>query len=90
MRPGRPPIRRVLVALSVGLNLSVLVVSRHLGLLNRHGWDWIFPLGLSFYTFQSLTYTIDLYRRDGEGTTSLLSYLSAVTFYRCRVGSGCG
>ncbi|SPF49393.1 Membrane bound O-acyl transferase, MBOAT family protein [Candidatus Sulfopaludibacter sp. SbA4] len=82
MRAGRPPIRRVLVALSVGLNLSVLVVSRHMGvLLNRHGWDWIFPLGLSFYTFQSLTYTIDLYRRDGEGTTSLLSYLSAVTFF---------
>jgi len=82
MRSSRPRIRTLLVALSIGLNLSVLVVSRHMGLLlNRHGWDWIFPLGLSFYTFQSLTYTIDLYRRDGEGTTSLLAYLSAVTFF---------
>jgi D-alanyl-lipoteichoic acid acyltransferase DltB (MBOAT superfamily) len=55
-------------------------------LLNRYatassGWDWIFPLGLSFYVFQSLTYTIDLYRRDGEGTSSLLGYLSAVSFF---------
>jgi D-alanyl-lipoteichoic acid acyltransferase DltB (MBOAT superfamily) len=82
MRSGDARIRRLLVALSVGLNLSVLVASRHMGVwVNRHGWDWIFPLGLSFYTFQSLSYTIDLYRRDGEGTTSLLGYLSAAMFF---------
>src|SRR5688572_269169 len=53
-------------------------------ILNRSGsttWDWIFPLGLSFYTFQALTYTIDLYRRDAEGTHSLLTYLSAASFF---------
>src|SRR5437016_2730105 len=50
--------RRLLVALSILANLALLVASRHTG--------WIFPLGLSFYTLQSLTYTIDLYRRDGE------------------------
>src|ERR1019366_9089202 len=38
-------------------------------------------LGLSFYAFQSLTYTIDLYRRDGEGTPSLLGYLAAASFF---------
>ncbi|HEY2019360.1 MAG TPA: hypothetical protein VGH38_37890, partial [Bryobacteraceae bacterium] len=81
MRSGRSGVRRLLVALSVCLNLSVLILSRHMGVLLHHGWDWVFPLGLSFYTFQSLTYTIDLYRRDGEGTTSLLSYLSAVAFF---------
>lgn len=62
-----------LVWLSVAANLTLLFSSRHTG--------WVFPLGLSFYTFQSLTYTIDLYRRDGEGTRSLLAYLSAVTFF---------
>jgi D-alanyl-lipoteichoic acid acyltransferase DltB (MBOAT superfamily) len=45
------------------------------------GWDWVFPLGLSFYTFQALTYTLDLYRRDAEGTTGLLAHLSAVSFF---------
>jgi alginate O-acetyltransferase complex protein AlgI len=66
-------VRRVLLAVSVGLNLALLVGSRHAGLL--------FPLGLSFYTFQSLTYTFDLYRRDGEGTTSLLAHLIAASFF---------
>jgi len=65
----------------VVLNLAALAASRHMGLLLKGGWDWIFPLGLSFYTFQSLTYTIDLYRRDGEATPSLLGYLSAASFF---------
>lgn len=82
MRSQEPRVRKLLVGLSVVLNLGVLVASRHMGaLVSRHGWDWVFPLGLLFYTLQSLTYTIDLYRRDGEGTTSLLEYLSAVTFF---------
>ena len=44
-------------------------------------WDWVFPLGLSFYAFQALTYTIDLYRRDAEGTHSLLEHFAAVSFF---------
>jgi D-alanyl-lipoteichoic acid acyltransferase DltB (MBOAT superfamily) len=66
-------LRRLLVSISVAGNLTLLYSTRHTG--------WVFPLGLSFYTFQSLTYTLDLYRRDGEGTRSLLAYLSAVTFF---------
>ncbi len=88
MRSRAPGVRRLLVSVSVVMNLALLAGSRHMGvLLNRSSaggspaWDWIFPLGLSFYTFQALTYTIDLYRRDDEGTTSLLAYLSAVSFF---------
>jgi len=73
MRWQEPAIRRTLVGISIAANLTLLSSTRHTG--------WVFPLGLSFYTFQSLTYTIDLYRRDGEGTRSLLAYLSAVTFF---------
>ena len=77
-----PLLRRSLVALSVLLNIGVLVGSRHMGLLvGRRGLDWIFPLGLSFYAFQSLTYTIDIYRRDGVATSSLLEYLCAAAFF---------
>jgi D-alanyl-lipoteichoic acid acyltransferase DltB (MBOAT superfamily) len=80
-------VRRLLVGFSLCLNLGLLIASRHMGWaltrygFARSGWEWVFPLGLSFYVFQSLTYTIDLYRRDGEGTSSLLSYLSAVSFF---------
>ena len=73
--------RRALVSLSIAVNLSLLVGSRHMGWFLSPGWDWVFPLGLSFYTFQALTYTIDLYRRDAEGTGSLLAHLSAVSFF---------
>jgi len=78
-------VRRLLVGGSIALNLAVMAGSRHMGLFLGHGpgarWDWIFPLGLSFYAFQSLSYTIDLYRGDAEGTTSLLEYLSAAAFF---------
>jgi D-alanyl-lipoteichoic acid acyltransferase DltB (MBOAT superfamily) len=85
MRFRQPALRRLLVGVSIALNLALLIGSRYMpALLNRHGgvqWDWVFPLGLSFYTFQALTYTLDLYRRDAEGTHSLLAHLSAVSFF---------
>ena len=37
---------------------------------------WVLPLALSFYGFQSLTYTIDLYRRDSKPAESYLAYLA--------------
>ncbi|HMD70257.1 MAG TPA: MBOAT family O-acyltransferase [Bryobacteraceae bacterium] len=81
MRCQIQAVRRVLVSVSILLNLSLLVGSRHMGWFLAPRWDWVFPLGLSFYTFQSLTYTLDLYRRDAEGTGSLLAHLSAVSFF---------
>jgi alginate O-acetyltransferase complex protein AlgI len=80
-------IRRILVTFSVCGNIGVLVVSRHMGaFLRTHGgsysaWDWIFPLSVSFYALQSLTYTIDLYRRDGEASPSLLAYVTSASFF---------
>jgi alginate O-acetyltransferase complex protein AlgI len=91
MRFRAPMFRRLLVGLSILLNLSLIVGSRHMPWFLNHdhngitanapAWDWVFPLGLSFYTFQALTYTLDLYRRDAEGTPSLLVHLSAVSFF---------
>jgi alginate O-acetyltransferase complex protein AlgI len=81
VRSSRPSRRRLLVSCSVLLNVALLVGSRHMGALLGSSWDWIFPLGLSFYVFQALTYTLDLYRRDAEPTPSLLAHLSAVAFF---------
>lgn len=41
----------------------------------------ILPLGISFYIFQTLSYTIDVYRRDIPPERSLLRYMTFVTFY---------
>jgi D-alanyl-lipoteichoic acid acyltransferase DltB (MBOAT superfamily) len=41
----------------------------------------ILPVGISFYTFQSLSYTIDIYRRQLEARKNLLNYLAFVSFF---------
>ncbi|MDY0000828.1 MAG: MBOAT family protein [Polyangia bacterium] len=39
------------------------------------------PVGISFFTFQSMSYTIDIYRRELEPTPSYLRYLLFVAFF---------
>ncbi len=77
--------RRLLVSLSIAMNLALLIGSRHMPWFLAHagvsGWDWVFPLGLSFYVFQALTYTLDLYRGDADGTRSVLEHFAAVSFF---------
>ncbi|MBI1790591.1 MAG: MBOAT family protein [Acidobacteria bacterium] len=84
-------LRRALVSASVALNLGVLASFKympfflenyaHLSGRPAPEWPWIFPLGISFYAFQSLTYTIDVYRRDAKATPSYLAYLASVSFF---------
>jgi len=83
--------RRALVAASVVMNLGILASFKYMPFfLSAWGgiagekppaWHWTFPLGISFYCFQSLTYTIDLYRRDGKPVRSLLAHMTAVSFF---------
>jgi alginate O-acetyltransferase complex protein AlgI len=41
----------------------------------------LLPVGISFYTFESLAYVIDVYRRRARASTSLLDYSLYVTFF---------
>lgn len=41
----------------------------------------ILPVGISFYTFQSLAYTIEIYRRKIEPAKSLFDYATYVSFF---------
>ena len=43
--------------------------------------DIILPVGISFYTFQTLSYTIDVYRKDLEPTKSFVDFLFFVSFF---------
>lgn len=43
--------------------------------------DLLVPVGLSFYTFQSISYLVDVYRREQEPTSSLLDYAVYVAFF---------
>ena len=41
----------------------------------------ILPIGISFYTFAALSYSIDVYQKKVEPTKDLLAYLAYVTFF---------
>ena len=91
--PGR---RRRLVGLSLTGNLGVLGIFKYLdffvasataalaGLgigVSPASLEIILPVGISFYTFQTLSYTIDVYRRRIEPTGSWLDFANYVAFF---------
>jgi alginate O-acetyltransferase complex protein AlgI len=73
-------LRRLLVSASVAVNVGLIVCLRYLPLVHSV-WDWTLPLGLSFYAFQSMMYTIDIYRRVAEPARNYLVYLCASSFF---------
>jgi D-alanyl-lipoteichoic acid acyltransferase DltB (MBOAT superfamily) len=45
------------------------------------GLNIILPVGISFYTFQTLSYTIDVYKRKLEPTKDFIAFTSFVSFF---------
>src|SRR5262245_42603322 len=86
-RSQSPAARRGLVILSLCSNLGVLVFFKytdfftqdvlHLDVPRLH---LILPAGISFHTFQSLSYTIDVYRRQLRATRSVIAFATFVLF----------
>lgn len=77
--------RKTLVSLSLLLNVGLLVFFKVLPIVHSGRWEerwgWLVTLSLSFYCFQSLSYTIDVYRGDARPEPSLLAYLSSALFF---------
>jgi D-alanyl-lipoteichoic acid acyltransferase DltB (MBOAT superfamily) len=73
--------RRLLLGVSLAVNLGLLTGLKLLPLLTAGRFAWLFPLSLSFYCFQSLTYTIDLYFGEMRPTPSYLAYLASALFF---------
>ena len=74
--------RRFLLGISVFLNVGLLIFFKYVdwaleSMAHALNWDavpkwhWVLPISISFYVFQALTYTIDLYRKDAKGTCLL-------------------
>lgn len=83
--------RRLIVTMNIVLNIGMLVYFKYFNLLAktwaemRHGqfdaFDIILPAGISFITFRSISYIIDVYRRDMEPEKNLLHYVFSLTFF---------
>jgi len=56
--------------------LTSLGVAAHAPTLNI-----VLPVGISFYTFQTMSYSIDIYRRQVQPTRDFLQFLTFVTFF---------
>lgn len=89
-------IRKLWVALSFISNISILVFFKYFYfildnmnlILERYGmsavessFNIILPVGISFYTFQALSYTMDVYRKDVEPEKNILKYALFVSFF---------
>ena len=89
MRAG--PHRRCILAFAAAANLLALGAFKYLDFLaltlNRlFGLSLtppgiVLPIGISFYTFQGLSYVIDVYRTPSEGTKSLGKLLLYISFF---------
>jgi alginate O-acetyltransferase complex protein AlgI len=93
---GDAPARRVLLLASLATNLGLLGFFKYGGfllgnfvtLLSSVGityqppeWNIILPVGISFYTFQTLSFTIDVYRGSLEPGDSFLDFALFVSFF---------
>jgi len=93
---ARPERKRALLALSVAGNLGMLGVFKYLGffvdnvaaVLELLGFQahlptlrLALPVGISFFTFQTMSYTIDVYRGKLEARRDLLDYATFVCLF---------
>lgn len=66
-------------------NFAVDTYNRLAGLFNGGSLDlsfrFLLPVGISFYTFQALGYTVDVYRGDLKAERNLLDYALFVSFF---------
>ena len=49
--------------------------------INPQGLNIILPVGISFYTFQTLSYTIDVYKKKLEPTKDFIAFTAFVSFF---------
>lgn len=89
-------LRKIWLQISIVSNLSLLGIFKYYNffaesfseMMTYFSWvpndltlNIILPVGISFYTFQSLSYTIDIYRSDFEPTKNIVSFFTFIAFF---------
>ena len=88
--------RKVISGTNIAINIAILGVVKYydffasqlveafsgLGVqLHLTSLNIILPVGISFYTFQALSYTVDIYRRKLEPTRDVIAFLAFISFF---------
>lgn len=96
LKEANPLKRKLLLTLSIIANLGILGFFKYFNFFVENfsqaftfmGYAFapstlniILPLGISFYTFQALSYTIDVYKRKLPPTKSIVDYFSFISFF---------
>ena len=84
-------IKRFIVFLNVGMNVGMLVYFKYFNLLYEtfanitntsfDALDIILPAGISFFTFRSISYIVDIYRGEMKPATNFLEYTFFLSFF---------
>lgn len=88
--------RKILLILSLSVNLGILIIFKYYNFflenfvntfslfgvqISSSSLNIILPVGISFYTFQTLSYTIDIYNKRLEPTQDFIAFASFVCFF---------
>lgn len=88
--------KKKFVLFSIAVNIGLLFVFKYFNFFANEfissaailGWQIepitaqiILPMGISFYTFQSLSYTIDVYKKEISATNDIISFIAFITFF---------
>ena len=94
MKMGEPRRRKMLLWLSIVVNLGFLSFFKYFNffidsldvITKLWGWqidtlDIILPIGISFYSFETISYVIDVYHGTCQPANSLLDYAIFISFF---------
>lgn len=93
---GQRKLQKVVSATNIVLNLTILGIFKYynffvenldalFGMMGFH-LDWvsmnvILPVGISFYTFQALSYSIDVYQKKLPATHDIVEFFAYISFF---------
>ncbi len=94
-RSDKQPIRSIALSVAILVNIGILFYFKYtdfaldslkllLGPMGNHlpgPLDLVLPIGISFYTFQTLSYTIDVYRRQKTAERDFIAVALFVSFF---------
>jgi len=88
--------KKIFLIASISINLGILAFFKYFNFfidsthdllallnipINTRTLNIILPVGISFYTFQSLSYTIDIYKQKIQATKNILTFFTFVSFF---------
>ncbi len=88
--------RKLVLSISLFFNIGMLFVFKYFNFfietfaevfllfgkpISHSSLAFVLPVGISFYTFQTLSYTIDVYKKRIVPTTDIVSFFAFVSFF---------